>query len=175
MRRSQSGFVMLAVIFILLALFLAAGAYFGTTSRGQTMGQTIAAQQIAVARADFAVQRGIRDIRARAVVPTGLFERPEPNGIPDCGGNCIFFGPVMGAGPPTDGPFQGGGQLWDYVIYKRGQAGSPAGRYVVQGNGYFGRPGQANFTTSRIEAEIDVDTSGGGGRNCNACSDGFMP
>lgn len=174
MRRTRSpkrGFVMLAVIFVLLALFLAAGTYFGTTSRSQSLGQTLATQQIAVARAELAVQRGIRDIRARTVVPASLFSRPTPNGIPDCGGNCINSGTISGG---TQSPFEGGGQLWDYVIYRSDQAGSPTTRFVVQGNGYFGRVGAENFAQARIEAEIDVDNAGSNTPACNGCGiDGF--
>lgn len=152
--------MLLAVIFILLALFLAAGAYFGASGRTQLSSQTLASQQIAISRAEFAAQRAVRDIRGRVVIPSALFPRPTPNGIPDCGGNCIFQGPLNG--PLNTSPFEGGGQLWDYVVWRpESGLGVLASSFRIQGNGYFGTPGSSNFTTARVEVEIEVDQNSG--------------
>ncbi len=176
MRRRRRGFVLLAVLFILLVLLVGAGTFFASASRNQVAAQSLAAQQIAVSRAELAAQRGVRDIRSRRIIPTGLFGRPNPmNGIADCASNCLTFGPVdNGSAIP---PSEGGGLQWDYVVFQPSTAlGVPANRYVVQGNGYYGTTTTSpSFTSARVEVEIDVDNNSNTGRNCNACTDGFMP
>jgi|JI102314A1RNA_FD_contig_31_1836453_length_1085_multi_3_in_0_out_0_2 type II secretory pathway pseudopilin PulG len=172
-RIRRRGFVLLAVLFILLVLLVGAGTFFASASRTQLTAQSLASQQIALSRAELAAQRAIRDIRARRIIPNALFDRPTPNGIPDCASNCLFFGPVDNGNalPPS----QGGGLQWDYVVFRSNQAG-PTNRFVVQGNGYYGTTTTSpSFTSARIEVEIDVDNNSNTGRNCNACTDGFMP
>lgn len=173
-RTRRRGFVLLAVLFILLVLLVGAGTFFAAASRNQMTAQSLASQQIAVSRAELAAQRAIRDIRSRRIIPNALFGRPTPNGIADCSGNCLFFGPVDNGNalPPSEG----GGLQWDYVIYKSAQFGTPVNRFVVQGNGYYGTTTTSpSFTSARVEVEIDVDNNANTGRNCNACTDGFMP
>ena len=68
-------------------------------------------------------------------------------------------------GPATE-LVAGGGLQWDYVIYKSNLAGTPANRYIIQANGYYGYTTTSQaFTNSRIEVEIDLGSNTGPGNN----------
>jgi type II secretory pathway pseudopilin PulG len=159
---NKRGFTLIFVLFAVMLLTLLGTAFFASTTRARGTATEVSSQQMAVARAEMAVQRAILDIRSGVAVPVGLVARPAPDGIAGCGGlNCLVRAKDNGK---TLGLMQGGGLQWDYIIYKSDQLlGTAPNRYTIQANGYYGFSATgAVFNAARIEVEIDVGSANGG-------------
>ena len=163
MKRRANGYVLLFVLFILLALSISAAGYFSTTTRSQMASHDVLAQEVAVGRAQFASEQAILDVRAGVVALSPLTPRATPDGVADCLGNCVARGPVDNGHDGGVGLSQGGGMQWEYVIYKSNQIGTPTQRYTIQGTGYYGFAATSTtYATARVEVELDVGTAASG-------------
>lgn len=159
--RRRRGFILLVVLVIMLALVIAAT---GFLNQAEQSGQTAVAgagQSIAVMRAEQAAQDAVRAIRGNEIIVRALTARIAPDGATNCANvNCISR--VAPAGPVNLPLRDGGGLQWEWVVYKSGQPGTPANRYMIQATGMYGFTATAaNFTSARIEVEIDVGTPTG--------------
>lgn len=159
-RRRQRGWVMIAVLMILLLLTLLTTGFYMQAEDATSLTRTTQAQQVAIAHAEHGLQEAIRMIRA-AQVSTGSIlgqctdAEVAANTCP--AGNFISSALVDNGG--TADLASGGGLQYQFVIYKRpsGDPGQPVNRVVVRSTGYHGyRLTAANLVTSIVEVEMDV-------------------
>jgi hypothetical protein len=154
-RRHPRGAVAIFVIVILLVLTLSATAYLQQASSNRRAMISVSGQQLASARAEQAAQQAIADIRSGAVALGTLVPRVAPATAADCATNCVVH-PTVDNGSAAE-LSAGGGLQWDYSIYSLSQLGSPANRYMVLANGYFGlTPTSSHFAQASLEIEVDV-------------------
>lgn len=162
-RRSQPrGFILIVVLFVMLVLGIVAVGYLTQAEQAGRTALAVSGQQVAVMRADAAALDAVRAIRGNQVALGGLTGRAPPDGALNCANvNCVMR--IQPSGPANVSLREGGGLQWDWVIYKSMQPGTNANRYTIQGNGYYGYTnGAPNFTTARVEVEIDISTASTG-------------
>lgn len=158
-RSGPRGFILIVVLFIMLVLGIAAVGYLTQAEQAGRTALAVSGQQVAVMRADAAALDAVRAIRGNQVALGALMARTPPDGALNCANvNCVMR--IQPAGPANLSPREGGGLQWDWVIYKSMQPGTNANRYTIQANGYYGYSNTAsNFTTARVEVEIDIATA----------------
>jgi hypothetical protein len=160
-RRRRGGFILVVALVIMLVLVVAATGFLTQAEQAGQSAVAGAAQSAAALRAEQAAQDAVRAIRSNQIVLRALTARTPPDGAANCANvNCLTR--VHPAGPANLPLLSGGGLQWEWVVYKSGQPGTPANRYVIQATGFYGYTATAaNFTSSRVEVEIDVGTPTG--------------
>jgi Tfp pilus assembly protein PilX len=148
--------VLIVALFIMLVLGIVAVGFMAQAEQTGRTALAVSGQQIAVMRAEAAAMDAVRAIRGNQINPGGLTARPPPDGAANCANvNCIMR--VQPPGPATVPLREGGGLQWEWVVYKSMQPGTTANRYTIQANGFYGYTNTApNFTTARVEVEIDI-------------------
>ncbi|MCU0696318.1 MAG: hypothetical protein MUC96_07310 [Myxococcaceae bacterium] len=160
-RRQTRGMAMLAALAcLLLVSVLAAGLFLQTRDAG-TLNSVTTAQTVAALNAEMGLQEAIRRVRAAqintlAFTGTCTAAEVEANTCT----SLFTVGPVIG---PNDNPLQGGGLLYQFVVYRPTPAPEDLellarpNRYVVRSTGFFGQNVNAvGLVTSIVEAEVEI-------------------
>lgn len=156
-----------------MVLTIAAAAYFQMASSNRASSLAVTGQQMAASRAEQAAQKAIADIRGNVIVLDALTGRATPSTLADCAFNCVIQGTFDGGA--TVDLNEGGGMLWNYMVYKNSAGTPPPNRYSVVATGYYGyTPTSPTFSEARVEVEIDVGSAGGANDLGPSSQDGFM-
>ncbi|MDX2013606.1 MAG: hypothetical protein SFW67_25660 [Myxococcaceae bacterium] len=159
--RHARGMAMLAaLVCLLLVSILAAGLFLQSRDSG-TLNSVTTAQTVAAMNAEMGLQEAIRRVRAAQINTlafTGTCTAAEVEG--NTCTNLFTVGPIAG---PNDNPLQGGGLLYQFVIYRPTPAPddleliSRTNRYVVRATGFYGQNLNAiGLVTSIVEAEVEI-------------------
>jgi hypothetical protein len=171
---------MLIVMLLLLAIGLAVAAYYAQSEDTLFAGRSLAAYNIAAARAEYGAQEAMSKVRSGAVVLSQIQfqcnDLPPANPVTDClqsNNQGLNSGatPTTGTTPTID-LAAGGGLLYQWVIYRPATpAGSPLplNMYAIRSIGFYGYAlGSPNMVSSEIELTFETTdangstTSGGG-------------
>lgn len=155
--RQRRGVAMLAVLVALLLLTVLASGFFMQARDLSTLANVSTAQTISLNNAEMGLQEAVRRIRGAQVPPVAVLTCTTADvDLGLCMGT-YTVGPVMGT---TSDPMNGGGALYQFIIYRRPAAadpGLPPNRYVVRVTGFYGdNPNSEAVITSILEAEVDM-------------------
>lgn len=156
--RSRRGVAMLAVLVALLLLTILASSFFMQARDSASLGDISLAQTVSTSNAEMGMQEAIRRIRASQIEPvligTCTSAQVDANNCP------AAFTSGLISGPLTVDPAQGGGLLYQFIVYQRPtfvDPGQPTNRYVIRATGFYGRDINAiALVTSVLEAEVDL-------------------
>lgn len=173
--RRARGAAMLGVLIVLLLITIMASGFFMQARDSSSLHVIAVTQAIALSNAEMGMQEAIRRIRAAQVRPVEVATCTDAEVD---AGLCLAtytVGPING---PTTDPANGGGVLYQFIIYRRGlpppaqDLVMPPNRYVVRVTGFYGENvTSVNLVTSVLEAEVDMGvgfrTSCVGGYECS--------
>jgi Tfp pilus assembly protein PilX len=166
-RRRPQGWVLVAVLAVLLLLSLLVAGFFAQAQDAAAMTRVNMGQQLAMSHAEFAVQEAIRALRSQQIPVTGLAGTCTDIEIADNTCPNTLPSPLVDNGSASELGNMGGLQ-YQYIVYKRfsTDAAQPPNRYMVRATGYYGyRLTSSNLVTSIIEVEVDV---GKGNNHCTS-------
>jgi type II secretory pathway pseudopilin PulG len=155
MRLHRRGAVLLFVLVAIAVLGILVAAYYSQAGESQLTAQSVAAQQVAMSRAEKGLQEALRRLRTGGIVIAGITPCTEADPLNCPAGTFVYQAPVdNGQATYLE---QGGGLEYDFVVFKRPLLGAPPNRYNVRATGFYGYTRTAtNLATAVVEAEIDV-------------------
>ena len=164
--RRQRGWILLAVLVVLLGLALAVTAFYTQSEAFAVTGTQMSAYQVAASRAELGAQAALASIRQSMVNVETLLDCGDPDPMIQCTG----VNQKIAVGPVDSGLAyalkEGGGLQYRYVIYKRpalpgiGVIGANLNRYTIRGEGFYGYTlTSQNLFTSVVEMDIEVGKS----------------
>jgi type II secretory pathway pseudopilin PulG len=165
-RRHPRGWVLIAVLAVLLLLSLLVAGFFAQSQDAAAMTRVNMGQQLAMSHAEFAVQEAVRALRSQQIPVTGLAGTCTDTEIIDNTCPNVIASPLVDNGSGSDLGTMGGLQ-YQYIVYKRftTDPAQPPNRYMVRATGYYGYTLTSNsLVTSIIEVEVDV------GKGNNRCT-----
>jgi Tfp pilus assembly protein PilX len=160
--RRPRGWIMLAVLGLLLLVTMIATGLYTQSEQHLFTTKAMAAQQVAVQRAEQGFQIALQGVRASTIPVTSITQFCNTTLAQDCPTTARYTilpvdnGTVLGLS-------QGGGLQYQYYIIRRNLPGTPVNRYVIQSVGFYGFSGTPNIVSSIVEGDVDVGTSNPGG------------
>jgi hypothetical protein len=174
-RQRSGGWVLAAVLAVLLLLSLLVAGFYAQSQDATAMTRVSMGQQLALSHAEFGVQEAVRGLRAQQV-PTGLITTTCTD-AEVAGGTCPAGGSIV-SDLVDNGPAQPlstmGGLQYQYVVYRRTttDAAQPPNRFVVRSTGFYGYCNAPPCTALDAAAsvttilEVEVDVGNGSAYEC---------
>ncbi len=161
--RRPRGWMMLAVIFVLLALSLAVTAFYTQAEDHAYLGTAMNAHSLAAVRAEQGAQDALARVRSGALMVETLNASTVTCGGPDPWTTCTnMLGPVTVDNGPTLDVREGGGLQYRYIVYRPSDVGAPANLYTIRAIGFVGySPTSASLYTSEVELTVQKGTTSG--------------